>query len=865
MKFQSIMLGGAAMLLAFIAPPDANAFKVDTHVWIAQEIIDDIQDGKLSINGYEVPVNSLTKRIILENQDVFRAGSIGPDAAPDVLIGQMLIHPGKEGGGVKNTNEWIRYFEDISGNNEERAFAKGMWIHAAADVISHTYVNMYSGDVFELGAHLARNHPDLEPDRRHFLLESYIGKYTPNLSNNRTYYDSVRLPKKVSLPYLNCGMLQNGEYDEVCLMRKMKIEADRSNLGINKDNFIMRNFFYDPDLIRLNVSQGKSASSGYPQAFNYYNASGAHAKAIYHLRYKVEQLIQSEKLKELDEYVARTLVYNWTGVDIQDADLLVDLAQDVQGLSYKSTREVNRIRQQLEDILEKTNLKSNELTQSVAREVDRNLQKVHSLHIGILDLETKILTKQNEISTKVCKWFTPKFICNLISKVKKELINLRSSVAGKISEFALDKNNLSHSIRNLHELVQDVNTVRRSVNDVTWDLALVLQMDANPIRALLINWATGIDKAMLDYQYVGLEMMKSSMHPSQNALDPLKKWAITDCSLVKIAGLGDKLGSSSCRLFRSVRDLEEELGFLADVVTSISPLSLVIEREIQKIVDSEIKQLKNEFARYLTVENFDKIEPELAAFVNLLHSKNINDTTLNYEFNQANSSNHNGYLSIPDAAQRIKKEMGLTSSGCYGKSQCFNKNTYPVVKNAVTLAKMALLNHAELEVLANKIGISKYAFISSASQKNLLDSTIFSIDGSHQWHDGKPSYPRTNNFTIHVWDYSHNFGNGELFGDSGEKKIVYDNLFIGPMEKGLFTPNNLGGFSQLLSSQYLDHYRTCVGVAFITGVNDRRCQNMSNPDPVSGGNGGGTPPGGGGNIPPIDDECMRPNSQYQCR
>lgn len=858
MKFQSIMVGGVAMLLAFFVPPKANAFKVDTHVWIAQEIIDDIQDGMLSINGHDVPVNSLTRRIILENQDVFRAGSIGPDAAPDVLIGQMLIHPGKEGGGVINTNEWIRHFENISGNNEERAFAKGMWVHAAADVMSHTYVNMYSGDVFELGAHLARSQPDLEPDRRHFLLESYIAKYTPNLPNNMTYYGSVRLPRKVDLPNLTCGFLRNGEYDEVCQIRKIGIEADRRNLGTNKDNYILRNFFYDPDQIRLNVSQGKSASSGYPQAFSYYNASGAHAKAIYNLRYKIEQLIQSDKLREMDEYVARTLVYNWTGLDIQDADLLVDLAQDVQGLSYKSTREVNRIRQQLEDILEKTNLKSNEITQSAAREVDRNLQKVHSLHIGILDLETKILSKQSEIRNKACKLFTPKFICNLIKKVEKELINLRSSVAGKISEFALDKNNLSHSIRNLHELVQDVNTVRRSQNDVTWDLALVLQMDANPIRALLINWATGIDKAMLDYQNVGLEMMKSSMNPSQNALDPLKKWALTDCSLVKIAGLGDKLGSSTCRLFRSVKDLEDELGFLADVVTSVSPVSYVIEREIQKIVDKEIQELKTEFVRYLTVENFDEIEPELAAFVNLLHSKDINDSHLNYEFNQSSSSNNNGYLSIPDAAQRIKKEMGLTSSGCNGKSQCFNKNTYPVVKNAVTLAKMALLNQSELEVLANKIGISKYAFISSANQKNLLDSSVFSIDGSHQWHDGKPSYPRSKNFTVHVWDYSKDYGNAKLFGDAGEKKIVYDNLFIGPMEKGLFTPNNLGGFSQLLSTQYLNHYRTCVGVAFITGANDRRCQNMSNPDPVSGGNGGGNPPGGG------DDECLRPNSKLEC-
>mgnify|MGYP000087220943 CR=1 FL=1 len=69
----------------FILPLNANAFKVKTHVWVAQQVINDLQDdGALTFvkNNKEVVTIKVDPEIvqaILNNPSIYRMGNIGPD------------------------------------------------------------------------------------------------------------------------------------------------------------------------------------------------------------------------------------------------------------------------------------------------------------------------------------------------------------------------------------------------------------------------------------------------------------------------------------------------------------------------------------------------------------------------------------------------------------------------------------------------------------------------------------------------------------------------------------------------------------------------------------------------------------------
>ena len=123
-----------AFIITGLAMP-ALAFKVSTHVWIGQQVINDLEDdGQLSIelDGKTIylPVDPVIKTAILNHKSDFLMGNIGPDAAPDVVVGQSLVHPGTEGGW--KTNDWLEYLLEGAGDSDlGKAFTYGYLGHAA--------------------------------------------------------------------------------------------------------------------------------------------------------------------------------------------------------------------------------------------------------------------------------------------------------------------------------------------------------------------------------------------------------------------------------------------------------------------------------------------------------------------------------------------------------------------------------------------------------------------------------------------------------------------------------------------------------------------------------------------------------------
>lgn len=190
----------AGTLLALLST-NAYAFKVSTHAWVAQQVINELNSCReiyqkpcirIDLDGVKriLPVDPATAEAILKYPEFFRNGNIGPDAYPDILVGQSVIHPGitqqnadkSETVTGFGTSDWLinlreRVWEMPEGEDKKKAmaFVFGFFAHAAADVWAHTYVNTYAGDQFSL----LDGETDIE--RRHIALEDYIAQKTPDI------------------------------------------------------------------------------------------------------------------------------------------------------------------------------------------------------------------------------------------------------------------------------------------------------------------------------------------------------------------------------------------------------------------------------------------------------------------------------------------------------------------------------------------------------------------------------------------------------------------------------------------------------------------------------------------------------------
>ena len=162
------LLLAAVASLGLAAP--ASGFGLKTHVYIADQIWQDLADCRVAIRGQDFAVPPETCRAIRRHRGEFLAGALGPDVFPDVLVGQSVVHPGAAGGW--QANDWLNHLLANARGDEELAFAWGYAMHFAGDVFAHSYVNNYAGGVFEITSDRTK-----AIELRHFRLEKYIDQH----------------------------------------------------------------------------------------------------------------------------------------------------------------------------------------------------------------------------------------------------------------------------------------------------------------------------------------------------------------------------------------------------------------------------------------------------------------------------------------------------------------------------------------------------------------------------------------------------------------------------------------------------------------------------------------------------------------
>ena len=100
-------------------------------------------DGKRKSTKYKVP--EVLADAILHHRGCFIAGSIGPDFFPDMITGQMYLHPQNSGKFLEFMYEQLRMLHPNTLEFEKAlAFYAGWLMHYCGDMYGHQYVNRYS-------------------------------------------------------------------------------------------------------------------------------------------------------------------------------------------------------------------------------------------------------------------------------------------------------------------------------------------------------------------------------------------------------------------------------------------------------------------------------------------------------------------------------------------------------------------------------------------------------------------------------------------------------------------------------------------------------------------------------------------------
>lgn len=226
-----VLLGLAALSLGVLVPIRAAlAWKPITHVYFAEQArLDAIDDGRVTIwatdfdsgtlkrdaqgNPVKIgdyPVDPVVLNALRSCPAQFRAGTLGPDAYPDIMTGQQVIHPaGRNTPGEPadmdlnpngpGSNPWLEYLwsrayrgadpDGLHPNPADRtpqtqAFVLGYLSHAAGDMYGHTFMNYFTGGPFHFM-------PRPENAVKHVVLEGYVFKRTPALGSYDASIDGV--------------------------------------------------------------------------------------------------------------------------------------------------------------------------------------------------------------------------------------------------------------------------------------------------------------------------------------------------------------------------------------------------------------------------------------------------------------------------------------------------------------------------------------------------------------------------------------------------------------------------------------------------------------------------------------------------
>lgn len=552
-----------AALLVFAN--NAYCFKAGTHVWIAQQVIDDLRDGKvdIAINGSTktFTVDPQIVAAILHNQSTYRMGHIGPDAAPDIYAGQMAIHPGTMSFGSDkwamalnqyvNTpslqysdDDWYKWKDSVCEAKDYKLDEIWSYLDNISSSNSESTAGGYLEAADEIGLLDA-------------IARAAADNSTPPLAGAKSVNPMQVAYEKGFLGHLSGDTfahsyvnyyagdvfsITNGEIEtekrhsavEAYIDKKLPPLAagELYNLIDSPSEFIANAFIFNPAIV-AHFGSFKAVDG------SIHNGLAPHLFAMHKYRMAIRNAAASCTWTAIDRFAMQIAVNAWTGYVPNEQQIkIVNQVQDqVHGLTSDFKQGIGKAHNTLNNAITSVHRAHFKVLNQHMNAVESGFDKVNKLEQAILDAEYKLT---NEIVGKTCDYEKKitKTIClahypwgscaktldeiSFVSgpacvtdatykaavKVRDAAIAARNQqIGGLLHSIEEDLQALEEAIVALHDLSNAMSNTIVAIADFSSDIS--------PFRKALRKWDTDVKAAIVAWVDANAQIIRNSIENSK--------------------------------------------------------------------------------------------------------------------------------------------------------------------------------------------------------------------------------------------------------------------------------------------------------------------------------------------------------------
>lgn len=787
-----VMIG--IVLLSTLAVSPSYAWKLETHYWLAKEVVNELgaTNGSVTIpskSSYSIPPGLY--QAIKDKPGDYLIGVLGPDTYPDMVAGQMTTHPGLEAtpndpkdilppaknvlaiagrslhGPLWGTDDWLQWIRSramlpvtpgVSPLTRERelAFAYGYLTHAAMDMWAHSYVNLYSGDVFSLM-------DEQEVEFRHMAIETFVKR-----THQAIFAAPVELTQEQAVV-----QLRNKLRNPLSIITPATDELSRLTAPV--------------EFVRSTLILNSHVANQYAREL-----STLHLFAMYVYWAEVGEI--RSRLQPL-----RNLV----NTAAQDADRKVrdaEAAFDVADAALKGTGQAY----------------------SVAYDVFKQAEQAALNAEAALDKAIQDTRRAFNLGSNIESWPPP---AKLAIKVAQDALQLaHNALASARNEYNRQKDKRDRLQADQERALRHADTERAAriaIRQVRDQSLTVIDGGVNA-------WQEGIEDAVDAYILAWEDTSKELMRPPERRVspggditEPLKEW--TACwgptfglpVLAQLAPVCQKARSNYLTASDQIKQLLQNALIPEPVREALEELDRLASRAVQQIIPEAAKMV----SATIRLDN-GAIAGYARSIVNL-RMKEPTTPEIDAEF--ADDISGKRLATFPSRfTDLLYQDMGLpppnNGQPLTGKSLS-DLHNFAALQNAFTMAKLVLLDGGDL----NRLTLTPAAGVRDlrpartisppplkpyniqAPAGEILIGAVRSIDGDHQWQKLAPLLPRKTPIECSArkpcpprtfgYDGSEPGKSGLRFWRDPElRQSVFNKIFQGPLTPGLVSalgPQNL--------------------------------------------------------------------------
>jgi len=800
--------------LAVHTPAQSSGLK--THIWIGQKLLAEIQEScRVRIDGVPVPINEDVCASVRANPGAFLAGVLGPDVFPDLITGQVTVHPG-----IRDdwqTNDWLMHVYSTTRPGPELAFAAGYLVHAASDSFAHTYVNSYAGDIFVLT-------DERRVELRHFLLEKYIDSRLPGYS-----FDTSSLTPPAD--WLRDKLIHNPDASRIAGKSGFAVHIKAMNdiyRNVNKLADDLDNIEEDGARLLLTVpfeiaeaeaklatgetsleiasaTLGAAEQSLKAEQEVFDVANKALQDAIVLLQKNVDTINQlglearlAREAAELAKRVGNDAVDEANRLHGQ----LLDFERQIQGVPQYVLREVCR-----DEIVDNVCGIFCPLCGNACKDVTRTVcQAVQEVSGAWAHLNNQIIGVRGQISDLQAR--AAKAGIDFAANLEIERSKLQEQASEKALTEGLNATRMAaQATYDAKKLILDeqivlTNQARQAVDHIKTEIASLrerllnlvgvkealvdLVSRSDIISGLAKNWQNGMEKAGSEFIVASNTIAKGLLDGNGNFVSTYIEW--WKCSGNAYSAVPIQFGQAVCGVENMLTRLEDEANKIIERTLPPPFNTLYAEYlNIRQRITQEIKNASADVA--IALMKLTAPDKTTGDFIELLaRPQHASRSMMNDAFASAADSNK-PLLVFAQISNVVDTDMGL-------RSETLDPNAFSALHNAVILSKLALMDAAGIRKLAWVWGADadKIQLPSALGRTSLLFDMVRSIDGNHQWQPyGLPyasaggAEPRPKDAMERRYGYgpSQERPGFQLFVDESLRGSMFLRLFKGPLTPGI--------------------------------------------------------------------------------